>query len=201
MRPLFAVTCASATLIASGLSAQEGLSPAELVATMRDGGVVIFIRHATTETDYADQVSADPLDCSTQRTLSEMGWHEAVQIGESFRYFDIPVDDVISSQYCRAWQTAWLAFGRYTQNAGLNFAAAEDYTDAQIAQMREGMMSAMTMPLPDGENRVLVGHDDPFEAATGIYPEPMGVTYVLRADGSGGFQVLGHIPPDSWPGQ
>ena len=46
---------------------------------------------------------------------------------------------------------------------------------------------------------MIVGHDDPFEAATGIYPEPQGVAYVLRPDGAGGFEVLGHIDPDAWP--
>ncbi|WJY22215.1 histidine phosphatase family protein [Fontisubflavum oceani] len=189
------------TLIPFAGNATENFTPQELVRTMQDGGVVIFIRHATTETDYADQVTADPLDCSTQRTLSEDGWHEAVQIGESFAYFDIPVGEVISSQYCRAWQTAWLAFGAYEMNPGLNFAPAEEYTDAQIAEMREGMLGVMLPELAFGENRILVGHDDPFEAATGVYPEPMGVTYVLRHDGQGGLQMLGHIIPDRWPGR
>lgn len=191
----------SAAALSTTAHAQENFTPDDLIQTMQAGGLVIFVRHATTETDFSDQVSADPLDCSTQRDLSEAGWHEAVQIGESFRYFDIPVDHVISSQYCRAWQTAWLAFGTYEQNAGLNFAPAETYTDDQNAQMRNGMLSAMATPVPDGGNLVLVGHDDPFEAATGVYPEPMGVTYVLRPDGSGGFEMLGHIKPDRWPGR
>ncbi|MEJ6392757.1 histidine phosphatase family protein [Gymnodinialimonas sp. 2305UL16-5] len=191
---------ACAAVFAFPATATENFTPQELVTTMQQGGVVIFIRHATTETDYADQVDADPTDCSTQRTLSEAGWHEAVQIGESFRYFDIAADEVISSQYCRAWQTAWLAFGEYHQDAGLNFAPAEDYTEEQIAQMRDGMMAAMTAPLEEGQNRILVGHDDPFEAATGVYPEPMGVTYVLRPDGSGGMEILGYITPERWPG-
>lgn len=32
----------------------------------------------------------------------------------------------------------------------------------------------------EGTNTVLVGHDDPFDAATGIYPEPMGVAFVME---------------------
>lgn len=191
----------SAAALSTTAHAQENFTPEELIQAMQDGGLVIFVRHATTETDFADQVSADPSDCSTQRDLSEAGWHEAVQIGESFRYFDIPVGHVISSQYCRAWQTAWLAFGVYEQNPGLNFAAGETYTDDQIAQMRDGTLSAMATPVSGGGNLVLVGHDDPFEAATGVYPEPMGVTYVLRPDGAGGFEMLGHITPDRWPGR
>jgi hypothetical protein len=48
-----------------------------------------------------------------------------------------------------------------------------------------------------GKNTVLVGHDDSFEAATGIYPEPMGVTYVMKPQGDGEFEILGHIPHDA----
>lgn len=45
---------------------------------------------------------------------------------------------------------------------------------------------------------MLVGHDDPFEAATGIYPEPMGVAFVLRPDGDGRFTVLADIKAEEW---
>ncbi|WP_420393585.1 hypothetical protein [Acuticoccus sp.] len=44
---------------------------------------------------------------------------------------------------------------------------------------------------------MVVGHDDPFEAVTGIYLEPMGVTYVLRPS-DGAVEVLGHITPGYW---
>ncbi|HBQ99675.1 MULTISPECIES: hypothetical protein [unclassified Roseofilum] len=29
----------------------------------------------------------------------------------------------------------------------------------------------------------LVGHDDIFETATGIYPDPMGIAYIIKPDG------------------
>lgn len=176
----------------------EGKSPDELVEIMKKGGNVIFIRHATTEKDYADQVNAKMGDCSTQRTLSEDGWKEAKAIGESFKRLEIPVDTVVSSQYCRAWQTADLAFGEYTQNSDLNFEPAEEYTEEQTKTMREQMVPHLSKAPKDGTNTVLVGHDDPFEAATGIYPDPMGVTYVLKPEGDGKFKVLGHIVPDQW---
>jgi hypothetical protein len=45
---------------------------------------------------------------------------------------------------------------------------------------------------------VLFGHDDPFEAATGLYPEPMGVTVMLRPDGRGVFQLLADLRLEEW---
>lgn len=196
--------CAAA-IVATGLSyvppadAQENqaLAPAALVEALRDGGHVVFIRHATTERDYADQVDAVMGDCASQRVLSAAGWAEAKAIGAAFARLSIPVGEVISSEYCRAWQTADLAFGQYRTSPNLNFEPAEDYTDAQIATMR-AQMTPYLAGVPQADNLVLVGHDDPFEAATGIYPEPMGIVFVLRPLGEGRFDILGTITPDGW---
>ena len=167
---------------------------------LRQGGYVIYFRHARTESDYADQ--ADPNivlnDCSTQRTLSEYGWRQARVIGAAFEDLDIPIDQVISSQYCRAWQTAFLAFGEYEKSPALNFYPAEEYTDEQFAQMRDAVMPFLTAVPPAGTNTILVGHDDVFESATGIYPEPQGVAYVVKPDGDGGFELVASMMPVDW---
>lgn len=175
------------------------MNSTELVSSLRDGGHVVFIRHATTEKDYADQVSATMGDCSTQRVLSEAGWAEARKIGRAFVRLGIPVDTVISSEYCRAWQTADLAFGRYDKSSDLNFEPAETYTEAQTKAMRGRMTPHLSRVPTQGANTVLVGHDDPFEAATGIYPEPMGIAFILCPQGEGRFEILGSIKPDAWP--
>ena len=178
---------------------QGGATTEELVEALRDGGHVIFVRHAPTERDYADQVGATMDDCSSQRTLSEAGWKEAQAIGDAFDRLGIPVGNVTSSQYCRAWQTADLAFGRYVKTPDLNFEPAEEYTDEQFAAMRDRVVPYLIQVSAGGVNTVLVGHDDPFEVAMGIYPGPMGVTFVIASDGDGGFELLGRIGPDGWP--
>lgn len=179
---------------------QNKLSNTELLDGLRQGGHVIFFRHAQTEKDYADQASPTLVlgDCSTQRVLSETGWQDARNIGESFETLAIPVGQVFASQYCRAWQTASLAFGDYEKVSGLNFAKAEEYTPEQIAQMRAGIMPYLTAAPAAGTNTVVVGHDDVFEAASGIYPEPQGIGFVLKPDGNGSFEILAKLTPDEW---
>lgn len=179
---------------------QKKLTDAELLDGLRQGGHVIFFRHAQTEKDYADQASPTLVlgDCSTQRVLSETGWQDARTIGASFETLAIPVGKVFASQYCRAWQTADLAFGNYEKVSGLNFAKAEEYTPAQIAQMRAGILPYLTATPAAGTNTVVVGHDDVFEAASGIYPEPQGTGFVLKPDGNGGFAILAQLEPDEW---
>lgn len=200
VRPAVPALCTALIATMPVMTQAQDMPARDLVAAMQEGGYVIFIRHATTDVDFADQVTAEMGDCSTQRTLSEEGWDEAKNIGAAFELYDIPVGDVISSQYCRAWQTADLAFGRYEKTADLNFEPAEEYTEEQLQTMRENMTPHLSA-VPSEGNTILVGHDDPFDAATGIYPEPMGVTFVIRPGGDGDFEVLGHIPPEGWKAQ
>lgn len=193
-------TIGAALLLSSGTAVwAEDMDQADLLRALKHGGHVIYMRHAATESDYADQVKAIPNDCATQRVLSEKGWQQARVIGKAMTDLEIPVSEVFSSEYCRAWQTADLAFGRYEKDGALNFEPAEIYTEEQFAKMRENVIPFLIKPTAAKGNRVIVGHDDPFEAATGIYPEPQGVAYVLKSDGKGGFDVLGHINPDAWP--
>ena len=167
---------------------------------MKEGGHIIYFRHAQTEKDYADQ--ADPNmrldDCETQRKLSDVGIQQAKDIGAAFTEKAIPVGEVISSEYCRAWQTAELAFGRYEKNAKLNFLPFEEYTDAQVEEMKANVTPLLTAVPASGQNTVIVGHDDIFEAATGIYPAPQGMAYVLTPDGNGGFELVANMLPEEW---
>ena len=177
---------------------QDKLVEAELLSELQNGGYVIYFRHAQTEKDYADQVTADVNNCSTQRTLSEIGWQQAKTIGAAFENTSIPIDKVISSQYCRAWQTAEIAFGQYEKNPALNFLPFEDYTEEQVQQMRDNVMPLLTAVPESGMNTVIVGHDDIFESATGIYPAPQGMAYVLKPDGQGSFEIIANMLPEDW---
>ena len=80
----------------------------------------------------------------------------------------------------------------------LNFLACEECSDLQSATYALRVRPLLSTIPPDGTNTVLVGHDDPFEAATGIYPEPMGVTYIIQPQGSEKFEVKAFINPDDW---
>jgi broad specificity phosphatase PhoE len=176
------------------------LSGSELLGALKKGGHVIYFRHAQTTKDYADQ--ADPKmkldDCETQRKLSDEGIKQAKDIGTAFQSKSIPVGDVITSEYCRAWKTADLAFGKHQKNPKLNFLPFEEYTDAQVQEMKANVMPLLTAVPKSGQNTVIVGHDDVFEAATGIYPDPQGMAYVLTPDGKGSFKLVANLLPEEW---
>ena len=178
-----------------------------LLSALRDGGHVIYIRHAKTTKDWGDQVSPalDLADCNTQRRLSTEGKAEAKQIGEGIKAAGIPVGDVISSDYCRAYNTADLAFGTYTKNSKLNFLPCVECTPEDYKEYAARVSPLMSAKPEAGKNTFLIGHDDPFQGVTmpviptnGIYPAPMGVAYVAKPLGDGNFELVAKILPNQW---
>ena len=171
-----------------------------LLNALRKGGHIIYIRHAQTDKDYADQ--ADPkldlTNCGTQRTLSDKGWEQAKNIGSGFRKANIPVGKVFASDYCRAWQTADLAFGTFKRTSALNFVKSEEYNAAQRLEMKTAVMPLLTAIPAVGTNTVIVGHDDVFDAATGYYPKPQGMAYILKPDGQGKFTIVATVAAEGW---
>ena len=180
---------------------ENKLNDKKLLKQLRKGGHVIYLRHATTETDYADQAdpNLDLNDPSTQRMLSDQGIKEAEDIGAGFKANDILVGKVFSSEYQRAKDTAELAFGKkYKVNKNLNFLPFEDYTDEQLDTYHD-RVAPMLSKKPGNlkKNTVIVGHDDPFEGTTNIYPAPQGTAYVIKPHGDS-YDIVGKLEPNDW---
>jgi hypothetical protein len=84
----------------------------DLIAALRQGGYVIYFRHAETDQSQTDASPLNFQDCSTQRNLNEQGRAEARAIGVAFLTLGIPIDRVLTSKYCRTRETTLLAFGK-----------------------------------------------------------------------------------------
>ena len=90
-----------------------------VVDQIRKGGKIIMIRHA-----YAPG-SGDPenfliKDCSTQRNLNKQGIKQSKIIGNFFKKNKIPIDIVLSSEWCRCKDTAFYAFKNFKTISFLN---------------------------------------------------------------------------------
>ena len=179
----------------------------QLANDLRRGGYVIYLRHARTNKDWGDQVSPELnlAVCSTQRRLSAAGKQEAKVIGQGVKQARIPVGQVISSDYCRAYNTAQLAFGRYTKNSNLNFLPCVECTPEEYREYAARVSPLLSAKPAAGTNTFLVGHDDPFQGVTmaveppnGIYPDPMGVSYVVKPMGNGKFELVAKLLPTQW---
>jgi phosphohistidine phosphatase SixA len=90
-----------------------------IVDQLKEGGKIVMIRHA-----YAPG-SGDPnnfliKDCSTQRNLSTEGVKQSMMIGSFFKRNNIPIDIVLTSEWCRCKDTAFYAFKNFKTNSFLN---------------------------------------------------------------------------------
>ena len=173
----------------SGLSAPEPegpLSGERLVEALREGGLVVYLRHTATD-DAPDGVPTDP--CSAQRGLTDEGRTQARAIGAAFDDLDIPVGQVLASPFCRTIDTARLAFGAATPEEALLPIEAGGSADAA--------KSLLSQEPDDGTNTVLVGHISNLRPAAGATPEEGG-TVVFRPSGDKRFLVVAEVGPGGW---
>src|SRR5437763_387827 len=94
----------------SGLAAAQ--PDAALVQKLRQGGYVLYLRHASTDFSQNDARMTSYEDCTNQRNLTDKGRAEARALGEQLRRLAIPIGPVYASPFCRTMETARLAFGR-----------------------------------------------------------------------------------------
>jgi phosphohistidine phosphatase SixA len=178
--------------------AAETLAGRKLVEALKTGGYVIYFRHFETGADTPDQHIARYEDCTTQRQLNEKGVRDAVRVRDAFVKLGVPVGEVLSSPFCRAWQSADLSFGRHRTVDALKLPPSKDYTDADKAAMKATLVPLLSAPPPTGRNLVIMGHDDHMPAAGGPEIRTQGEAVIARPDGKGGFIVVAQVQPWFW---
>ena len=199
----FAIICVAGCLAVAGIVAAAAAEPklgdlGSVLNQLRQGGFVIYFRHAATERTGANDEAADLEKCETQRALSDIGRAQAVQIGEGMKRLRIPIGQVISSPFCRCKDTATLAFGRVTVDKGLYFALVPNPEEVKrLAASTRKMLSTARAPAP-GTNTVLVSHTANLREAAGIWPKHEGMAYVFRPLGDGKFEPVAMIMPEDW---
>ena len=127
----------------------------QILKNLKNGGNLIFIRHA-----YApgggDPDNFDLNDCSTQRNLSDTGREQAKKIGKFFHENQIPIDKVISSEWCRCKDTANIAFGNFR-----TFSALNSFYEARFAKNKSKQIQELKNFLNNWEsdsNLIIVTH-------------------------------------------
>lgn len=121
------------------LAVNSAYSAEEVLTSLKEGGKIIFIRHALAPGN-GDPENFDLNDCSTQRNLNQRGIEQSKFIGNIFNKNQIKIENVYSSEWCRCIDTAKFAFKNYQTFSALNsfydirFEANEE---RQITQLKE----------------------------------------------------------------
>ncbi len=180
-------TPAPATAAATG-----ELAGAELLNALHRGGYVLYFRHAATDRTQADRDDAQLENCQLQRNLNDKGRADARAIGAAFRSLGIPVGEVLSSRYCRARDTAELAFGRAVLTTDLS-----GVPSALRAARVEALRRLLAAPPRAGTNTVLVAHGFNISYTAQISLAE-GEAAIFAALDDGGFRLVARVKPDDW---
>jgi broad specificity phosphatase PhoE len=154
---LCALVCIDTLAAKSPPDALAGLS---LLAALKEGGLVLYFRHTSTDFGQNDDQMSGYADCARQRNLTDSGREEARQIGAAIRRLGIPVGEVRASPFCRTRETAQLIFGRATVSSAVRGGPPNPESSDRYSELRALLASA----LPPGSNRVIVSHGNPFRA-------------------------------------
>jgi len=134
---------------------------------LKKGGNLIFIRHA-----YApgggDPENFNINNCDTQRNLNNDGKKQSVKIGNFFLSNEIPIDEVLSSNWCRCKDTAKLAFKNYKTINFLNSFFSSKFAHNRKQQMKD--LKNYVKNWDGDKNLVLVTHYVVITEALGYAP-------------------------------
>lgn len=187
---------AGTELVAVAIDSPEGR---RLVERLRDGGLVLFFRHADTAGEPCDSTYRIG-DRAGQRNISPRGREQSRLIGKVLQRERIPLGQILAGPVFRAADTAIEAFG-----AGVvtitDSLLADDYAGARLDWVLAEHRRLFAEPVPAGTNRVLIGHRTPammvLGAAVGGRAFPEGAAIVIQPAEAP--RILGILMPAPLP--
>lgn len=156
---------------------------------LKKGGHIILMRNTVVDEGLGDPKGYKVAECATQLNLNDKSRAEAKKIGEEFKKRKIPVNQVLTSAFCRTKETAKLAFGKADVWEPLN--SFYDKPDRRSEQTRM-LHQRMEKPPTDGTNLILVTHGYNIVSATGLNPDP-GDMLIIAPAFRVGYKVIGEL--------
>src|SRR3954470_23097678 len=137
---------------------QADAADADLIKALRGGGNVILVRHGAT---FSNQADTDPFNLdnvAAQRKLNDKGQALAKGFGAALRTAAIPVGEVATSKFDRAYQTALFAgFKNITTTVDLTEGGLVVTTD-ENNRRAEALRKMLGAAPASGTNTVIITH-------------------------------------------
>ena len=118
------------------LSFSNVFADEKLINELKKGEKIVFIRHAIAP-GSGDPENFNIKNCSTQRNLNYQGIEQSKKIGLYFSKNNIPIDLVLSSEWCRCKDTAKLAFKSFKTFNALNSFFSSRFQKNKENQVRD----------------------------------------------------------------
>jgi broad specificity phosphatase PhoE len=202
----FIATCAAwaGVFVALGGASLLGAVPADasdtdLVATLRGGGCVIVVRHGATFPDQADTDPLHPDNIAAQRQLNDKGKALAKAFGDALRQIGIPVGNVYTSHFNRAYETAVLA-GFTTIEKTADLAEGGLVVSPNENTRRAEALRRLLATPPGQGNTVLITHKPNIVDALGKdwFDVKEGEASIFHPE-NGTAKLIARVQMDEWP--
>src|SRR6516165_4231636 len=180
---------------------QQGViqDPNQLIQSLHSGGYVILVRHGAT---FSDQADTDPFnfeDIAKQRNLNDKGKALAKAFGDTIRRVDIPVGEVYTSNFNRAFETAVLAgFKDIRQSIDLTeggLVVSPDENTRRAAALR----NMLAQPAELGKNTFLITHKPNIIDALGRewFDVKEGEASIFKPE-DGNYRLVARVQMEDW---
>ncbi len=176
------------------------LKGAALIAALKQGGFVLYMRHAISTVGSDGALITTPNwweNCAIQRNIADTGRVQARKVGLAIRNLNIPVEEIKTSQFCRTRDTAHeMGLGPIEIVEDLNHAIGQRVGfDVNVARF------ALLARKPSlGSNVLLVSHTHGSpkteERAMSAIQEAEIVVY--RPNDKGGAEPIGRMLVSDW---
>lgn len=188
--------CIAAMTAFSGVNAEPvGKSPEQLLAAIKNGGYVIYMRHGPTNHQQEDSDTEPFNHCQLQRNLSNKGRAITAMIGKKVNEHAIPVATVLSSPYCRCKETAKLVFGDFIINNDLQYSIKKNAEESE--SLGKALLEIMLSANTENGNVFIVGHSANLNDGLGVWPKPEGAWVIFQRKNEQ-MIVQGLIEPNDW---
>jgi phosphohistidine phosphatase SixA len=174
--------------------------PKALLQALRGGGYNIVVRHGATFTDQADTDPFNFDNVARQRNLNDKGKQLAAAFGDAIRRAGVPVGEVYTSKFNRAYETATLAGFEHVEptvdltEGGL--VVTPDENNRRAAAFRKLIAST-----PDkGTNNFFITHKPNIIDALGKdwFDVKEGEASIFKPDGAT-YRPVARIQMEDWP--
>ncbi len=185
---------------ASAQTSQPADDTKALAQALREGGHVILVRHGATFSNQADTDPFNLADVSKQRKLNDKGKELAKAFGAAIKAAGVPIGEVYTSQFNRAYETAVLAgFKDIKTTADLSeggLVVSPDENNRRAKALRDMLAKA-----PDkGKNVILITHKPNIVDALGKdwFDVREGEASIFKPEG-GKYRLIARVQMDDWP--
>jgi len=201
-RSIVAVATFCGLLAASGFAVPDRAvaDNINLLQSLRAGGLVIVVRHGAT---FPDQADTDPLNfdnIAAQRNLNENGKALAKAFGNAIRQAGIPVGQVLTSKYNRAYETAVVAgFEQIEKTADITeggLVVSPNENNRRVEAFRKLLGTAPRA----GTDTILITHKPNIVDALGKdwFDVKEGEASVFRPE-NGSYKLIARVQMEEWP--